>query len=85
MKCLITHHDRRGAATGEALDKLDCIFAILGGLRAVGVGMGLVHERATIDLDFHEYELADGRRFPLRARLTSIDCSRLINNWLSPL
>jgi len=44
--------------------------------RAVGVGMGLVHERATIDLDFHEYELADGRRFPLRARLTSIDNAR---------
>jgi hypothetical protein len=44
--------------------------------RAVGVGMGLVHERATIDLDFHEYELADGRRFPLRARLTLIDNAR---------
>ena len=44
--------------------------------RAVGVGIGLVHERATLDLDFNEYELADGRRFPLRARLTSIDNAR---------
>jgi len=44
--------------------------------RAVGVGMGIVHERASIDLDFDEYELADGRRFPLRARLTSIDNAR---------
>jgi hypothetical protein len=44
--------------------------------RAVGVGIGLVHERASLDLDFNEYELADGRRFPLRARLTSIDNAR---------
>ncbi|HSP68706.1 MAG TPA: LssY C-terminal domain-containing protein [Bryobacteraceae bacterium] len=44
--------------------------------KAVGVGIGLVHERATLDLDFNEYELADGRRFPLRARLTSIDNAR---------
>ena len=44
--------------------------------RAVGVGIGLVHERASLDLDFNEYELADGRRFPLGARLTSIDNAR---------
>jgi LssY C-terminus len=44
--------------------------------KAVGVGIGLVHERATLDLDFNDYELADGRRFPLRARLTSIDNAR---------
>src|SRR5262249_11879234 len=44
--------------------------------RAVPVGMGLVHERATLDLDFNEYELPDGRRFPLRAQLRSIDNAR---------
>src|SRR5512138_2280716 len=32
--------------------------------RAVSVGIGLVHERATLDLNFDRYELADGRRFP---------------------
>lgn len=44
--------------------------------QSVGVGIGLVHERASLDLDFNEYELADGRRFPLRARLVSIDNAR---------
>ena len=44
--------------------------------RAVSVGIGLVHERATLDLSFDRYELADGRRFPLRARLTGIDNAR---------
>lgn len=44
--------------------------------RAVSVGIGLVHERATLDLNFDRYELADGRRFPLRARLTGIDNAR---------
>jgi len=44
--------------------------------QSVGVGIGLVHERASLNLDFNEYELADGRRFPLRARLMSIDNAR---------
>jgi hypothetical protein len=44
--------------------------------RAVGIGIGLVHERAALDLDFREYELPDGRRFSLGARLASIDNAR---------
>src|ERR1700680_1154642 len=44
--------------------------------RAVLVGMGLIHERATLDIDFNEYELADGRCFPLRAELKSIHNAR---------
>jgi hypothetical protein len=44
--------------------------------RSVAVGIGLIHERATLNIDFNEYELADGERFPLRARLTSIDNAR---------
>jgi hypothetical protein len=40
------------------------------------VGVGVVHERAALDLDFREYQLPDGRRFPLGARLRSIENSR---------
>ncbi|MCW5980407.1 MAG: LssY C-terminal domain-containing protein [Bryobacteraceae bacterium] len=41
--------------------------------KARPVGLGLVRERAWMELDFREYELADGRRFPLSARLLDID------------
>jgi hypothetical protein len=44
--------------------------------RAKRVGMGLWRERAALDLDFQDYELADGRRFPFEARLQSIDNAR---------
>src|SRR3989442_13702957 len=35
MKRIVAHHHRRGAAASQALDKLDCIFAIGRGLRTV--------------------------------------------------
>jgi hypothetical protein len=40
------------------------------------VGLGIVHERAGLGIEFQEYALPDGRRFPLRARLRSIDNGR---------
>jgi hypothetical protein len=44
--------------------------------RTSKVGIGLIHERAGMDLDFQEYQLPDGRRFPLRARLRRVENAR---------
>jgi hypothetical protein len=44
--------------------------------RASAVGLGLIHERATLELAFREYELADGKRYPLGARLEFIENAR---------
>ncbi len=44
--------------------------------KATKVGLGIVHERAGLDLSFDEYETPSGRRFPLTAQLFSIDNSR---------
>jgi hypothetical protein len=44
--------------------------------RAAAVGYGLRHERAALELAFHEYELADGIRYPLGARLVFVENSR---------
>lgn len=44
--------------------------------RALRVGLGLRRERARLELSFDNYQLADGRRFPLDARLDSIDNAR---------
>jgi hypothetical protein len=44
--------------------------------RATAVGLGLIHERATLELDFHEYELTDGKLYPLSARLEFIENAR---------
>jgi hypothetical protein len=41
-----------------------------------GVGLGVKRERATIKVAFREYELPDGRRFPMEGRLRSIDNAR---------
>ena len=50
---------------------------ILGTVRhALPVGMGVVRERAKLDLAFEQYETADGRRFPLIGRLSAIDNAR---------
>lgn len=40
------------------------------------VGLGLVHESARVELEFHELQLPDGGNFPLRARLLSVDNAR---------
>ena len=44
--------------------------------RASAVGLGLIHERATLDLAFREYELAGGERFPFEARVDFIENAR---------
>jgi hypothetical protein len=44
--------------------------------KEVRVGLGLIHERAALELSFDEYETPDGRRFPLTAKLVSIDNAR---------
>ncbi len=50
---------------------------VLGSVRrASPVGIGLLRERARLDLAFEQYETPGGQRFPLRARLASIDNSR---------
>ena len=40
------------------------------------VGLGIVHERAGLELEFKEYELADGRRYSFQAKLHSLDNAR---------
>jgi hypothetical protein len=44
--------------------------------KEVRVGLGLIHERAGLDLSFDQYETPDGKRFPLKAKLISIDNAR---------
>ncbi len=44
--------------------------------KEIRVGLGLIHERAGLDLSFDQYETPDGRRFPLTAKLVSIDNAR---------
>jgi hypothetical protein len=44
--------------------------------RAKPVGLGLIRERASIELSFAEYRTPDGHTFPLSAKLASIDNSR---------
>src|SRR5262245_27182299 len=44
--------------------------------RARSVGLGLLHERATLELAFSEYQLADGNRYPLGAHLQFIENAR---------
>ncbi len=45
-------------------------------VKARRVGLGIVHERAGLELSFNEYSTPDGRRYPLQARLRSIDNAR---------
>ncbi|MBS1877724.1 MAG: LssY C-terminal domain-containing protein [Acidobacteria bacterium] len=50
---------------------------VYGAVRRVqSVGLGIVRERATLDLDFNSYELPDGRRFPFAGVLARVDNSR---------
>jgi len=44
--------------------------------RVSAVGFGLVHERASLELAFQEYELPDGNRYPLGAHLQFIENAR---------
>lgn len=50
---------------------------ICGSIRkAQRVGFGIVHERASLSLNFDHYELPDGQEFPLTAKLASVDNAR---------
>jgi hypothetical protein len=50
---------------------------VSGSIRHVkSVGLGLVRERASLDLSFRDYETPDGQKFPLDAKLISIDNAR---------
>jgi len=42
-------------------------------LRVARVGMAMVRERATLELEFSSYQLPDGRRFPLQGKLRRVD------------
>jgi hypothetical protein len=44
--------------------------------KRAAVGMGIRHERASLELEFQEYQLADGQRFPLEAKLRALDNAR---------
>jgi hypothetical protein len=44
--------------------------------QAKAVGYGFIHERAMLDIEFCEYELSDGTRYPLEMRLESLDNAR---------
>ncbi len=44
--------------------------------RVTAVGLGFLHERARLTLNFREYQTPDGQHFPLSARLVSIDNAR---------
>lgn len=44
--------------------------------KARNIGLGFFRERASLDLTFHQYELPDGRKFPIRATLRKIDNAR---------
>jgi hypothetical protein len=45
-------------------------------LRRKSVGLGVLHERASLSLEFREYELPDGSRFPIEARVEQIENAR---------
>ena len=40
------------------------------------VGMGIRNERAGLELEFQEYQLPDGQRFPFEAQLRALDNAR---------
>lgn len=40
------------------------------------VGMGMLRERASMDLEFERYELPDGREYPMQATVRRIDNAR---------
>lgn len=44
--------------------------------KASAVGIGIRRERSSLELEFYEYQLADGRRFPLAAALHRVNNAR---------
>jgi LssY C-terminus len=51
--------------------------------RASAIGVGLRRERANLDLEFFEYELTDGRRYPLVASLRKVSNARRVRGILA--
>ncbi len=45
-------------------------------VKATSVGLGIRHERASLDLAFDDFTTTDGRTFPLHATLIGVDNSR---------
>lgn len=45
-------------------------------VRATSVGLGIRHERASLDLAFDDFTTKDGQTFPLHATLVGVDNSR---------
>ena len=44
--------------------------------RANRVGLGVIRERAALELDFKTYETPEGKSYPLGAQLTAVDNAR---------
>ena len=58
-------------------DGLPAGTVIRGNVKRVSkVGLGLIHESASLDLEFTQVRLPDGQTYPLRAHLTSVDNAR---------
>jgi len=58
-------------------DGLPAGTVIRGNVKRVSkVGLGLIHESASLDLEFTDLRLPDGQTYPLRARLTGVDNAR---------
>jgi hypothetical protein len=58
-------------------DGLPAGTVIRGNVKRVSkVGLGLIHESASLDLEFTQVRLPDGQAYPLRAHLTSVDNAR---------
>ena len=62
-------------STGEDAPSQD---AVVTGIvsRVHRVGLGLVHETASMEVEFNELRLPDGRTYPIHAQLTAIDNAR---------
>jgi hypothetical protein len=44
--------------------------------RTTAVGLGLIHERASLEIEFREYQLPNGRKLPFTAELRHVDNAR---------
>jgi hypothetical protein len=72
FRCVVIRHFETGGRV--VIPKGSIVYGRVA--KAIGVGIGLIHERAALELSFDELETPDGKRFPLVASLASIDNSR---------
>lgn len=68
---VIADYDRNG---GVLIPRGSLIYGTV--RSATSVGLGFRHERARLALQFREYQMPDGRRFPFAAKLVSIENAR---------